>query len=227
MYLSRVLLNDRKRETLHAIASPQLIHGAVESCFGYTPDSEGNRKRLLWRIDNIADKQYLLLLSEGIPKLTSLVQQFGYPDIQPQSQTKAYASFLERLCNGQRWQFRLRANPVHSSMKEANETTRRGKIYAHVTPEQQNQWLMSRTTASGFDIKQNELNLVHSEWKKFRKNNQVNREVVLRVATFEGVLHITDAEKFRYSLTAGIGRAKAYGCGLLTIMHIPGITHDG
>ena len=36
--------------------------------------------------------------------------------------------------------------------------------------------------------------------------------------TYEGMLTVTDAELFRQALTQGIGREKAYGMGLLTIM---------
>jgi CRISPR system Cascade subunit CasE len=41
--------------------------------------------------------------------------------------------------------------------------------------------------------------------------------VVLQVVTYEGHLVVKDAERLRHLLLAGIGRAKAYGCGLLTL----------
>ena len=37
-------------------------------------------------------------------------------------------------------------------------------------------------------------------------------------ATYEGILTITDLEKFKASLINGIGKKKAYGCGFLTII---------
>jgi CRISPR system Cascade subunit CasE len=39
----------------------------------------------------------------------------------------------------------------------------------------------------------------------------------LSTAVFEGQLEITDTEAMRRSLTGGIGPAKGYGCGLLTL----------
>ena len=36
-------------------------------------------------------------------------------------------------------------------------------------------------------------------------------------STFEGMLTVTDRDAFVHALTHGIGRAKGYGCGLLTI----------
>ena len=42
--------------------------------------------------------------------------------------------------------------------------------------------------------------------------------VSLLSVSFEGVLEITDEELFKAALTNGIGRGKAYGMGLLTII---------
>lgn len=220
MYLSRVLLNDRKRETMRALASPQVIHGAVESSFHQQTAKPGEfRKRLLWRVDYVADKCYLLLLSEEQPNLAALVHQFGHPNVLSSGETKAYSPFLEKLQKGQRWQFRLRANPVRNSNTETDESGR-GKVFAHVTAEQQMQWLMARAESCGVALKQEEFAVVHNDWKKFHKGSRGQHQVVLRTATFEGMLSITDADRFRQSLTSGIGRARAYGCGLMTIMRI-------
>ena len=41
--------------------------------------------------------------------------------------------------------------------------------------------------------------------------------MTLGVATFEGVLEVTDPDALRRALTHGIGRGKAYGCGLMTL----------
>ncbi len=41
--------------------------------------------------------------------------------------------------------------------------------------------------------------------------------VTLTTVTYDGILQITDADAFRRALTNGIGHAKAYGCGLLTL----------
>lgn len=38
--------------------------------------------------------------------------------------------------------------------------------------------------------------------------------------SYKGILKVYDEEKFKELLVAGIGRGKAYGMGLLTIVHI-------
>src|SRR5690606_23959414 len=44
-----------------------------------------------------------------------------------------------------------------------------------------------------------------------------SRTVTIRRVQFDGVLAVTDADQFRSTLTQGVGPAKAYGCGLLTL----------
>ena len=43
------------------------------------------------------------------------------------------------------------------------------------------------------------------------------RQVTLRQARFDGTLRVVDAAVLRTALVQGIGRGKAYGCGLLTL----------
>lgn len=211
MYLSRIALNAKRRETMRALASPQLLHGAVEQSFN------GDRRRNLWRIDWLGDTCYLLVLSVSPPDFANIDAQFGYQDSTRKWETKNYDLLIERLQPGQVWRFRLCANPVRSSFREKDETSGRGRVFAHVTQEQQRQWLEARAGACGFSLKKDAFDVVHTQWFKFSKGTEGNRKVTLRTATFEGVLTICDLERFRQALLSGIGRAKAYGCGLLTV----------
>lgn len=219
MYLSRVLLDEHRRETVRALASPQVLHAAVEASF----DNRELQQRLLWRIDRVGGRWYLLLQSSVQPNLSLLVQQFGRMQVDNAGETRDYGPLLHRLANDQRWQFRLRANPVRSSGSEVDGSGR-GKVFAHVTMEQQTRWLLVRAESLGFVLAPDEFCVIHSDWNKFYKGSGGRNQVVLRTATFEGTLRIADVERFRQSLICGVGRAKAYGCGLMTIMRLPGIT---
>lgn len=222
MYISRVQLDVQRRNTLRALSSPQILHGAVETSMGYGSSSNTERRRVLWRVDYVGDKCYLLLVGEHQPDLRVLHEQFGHSDSFHLGDSKPYTALLDRLQAGQRWQFRLRANPVKSSSKEANTRTGRGKLYAHVTKEQQLGWLKSRADDTGFHVQDGEFEVIHTEWKKFHKGLRGNHEVSIRTATYEGLLTITDEHTFRQMLVSGMGRAKAYGCGLMTIMRPAG-----
>ena len=45
-------------------------------------------------------------------------------------------------------------------------------------------------------------------------------KVTLVTAQFDGQLRVTDAQAFQRCLRQGIGRAKSFGCGLLTVAPI-------
>jgi CRISPR system Cascade subunit CasE len=211
MYLSQIPLNTKRRETMQALSSLQLLHGAVEQSF------DGIKQRNLWRIDWLDGSCFLLVLSIEKGDFTHIVEQFGYPESEWQWKTRNYSPLLSSLKSGQIWHFRLSANPVRSSFKEKDKESGRGKIFAHVTPEQQKQWLMDRAESCGFILDTDAFDIVHTQWAKFKKGKNNSHMVTLRTATYEGLLTTTDVELFKQSLINGIGRAKAYGCGLLTI----------
>ena len=208
MYLSRIEINRHRRETMQALSSPQVIHAAVEGSF---PKSNDIAKRNLWRLDRLHSSLYLLLLSCEKPDFTHIVEQFGWPASEQKWETKEYDEFLGRIKTGQSWQFRLCANPVHS-VKIADG--QRGKVYAHVTTEQQKQWLLNRAEKNGFTLSENNFDIIERDNRKFRRNG---KSVTFSTVTFEGLLTITDQKMFSSALQKGIGREKAYGCGLLTL----------
>ncbi|MCM1210679.1 MAG: type I-E CRISPR-associated protein Cas6/Cse3/CasE [Blautia sp.] len=202
MYLSRVTLNIALRETMKALVSPSVFHGAVENSF------DGVRARRLWRIDDLNGKKYILILSEARPNLENFARQFGYDG---EYEIKDYTPLLNKISNGMKWHFRLTANPVVSKSH--------GKIMAHITPEFQKKWLSSRAERLGFSLDDTEFQTVQSKWYDFRKREgKGSSHVRLLSVTFEGILTVTNAEQFRKTLCNGIGREKAYGQGLLTII---------
>jgi len=54
------------------------------------------------------------------------------------------------------------------------------------------------------------------EIQQFKDKQQ--RQVTIAQAHIQGVLSIADQTQFKRSFTQGIGRARAYGCGLLQIV---------
>lgn len=187
---------------MKALVSPSVFHGAVESSF------DGARARRLWRIDDLNGKKYILIVSESVPDLKAFAEQFGYTG---EYETKDYSPFLDRISDGERWQFRLTANPVVSKSH--------GKIMAHITPEYQKKWLAGRAEKLGFALHEIEFQTVQSKWYDFRKKSGAgSARIRLLSVTFEGILTVTDAERFKETLCNGIGREKAYGQGMLTIV---------
>ena len=122
MYLSRIKLDTSRTGTMRGLASPSVFHGAIECA-----DKERTRK--LWRVDTLYGEQILLVLSEDRIDLTSVAEQFGYDS---SYESKIYDGLLERITNGSRWHFRLKANPT---IQKYDENKGRGRVLAHITTE--------------------------------------------------------------------------------------------
>lgn len=218
MYLSRIELDTKSRETMRALASPNRFHGAVETSF------VGERSRNLWRIDTLGDRTYLLLLSRELPRLDALAAQFGYG----RYETRDYDKLLSRIADGRRYKFRLVANPTFSKSpgKDAAVSKTRGRVIGCSTPEFQAEWLCRRAGSHGFDVIYTDDNetrcsftITKSRRLSFDKGSD-GRNVKLLSVTYEGELTVTDAEKFKALLCDGIGRGKAYGQGMMTVVSI-------
>ncbi|MDO4466876.1 MAG: type I-E CRISPR-associated protein Cas6/Cse3/CasE [Bacillota bacterium] len=204
MYLSRVEIDKKKYETMKALYNLEIMHGMVERSF------EGSRQRNLWRMDQLAGKDYLLLLSSTSPNNDNLPEQIGFAD--SKWETKSYDSFLSKISNGSQWHFRLTVNPTVCTYQDSNV---RGKVKAIVTVPAQKEWLKKQGEKRGFSLLDNQFDVVETDWKKIKKDK---REVRIISVSFEGILTVTDVDSFRELLTCGIGREKAYGMGLMTIV---------
>lgn len=204
MYLTRMELDTSKRKTIKALVAPSLIHGAICTAFA-------GRDRVLWRIDSLADKTYLLIVSDEQPDLGAAAEQFGTED---GWRSLEYSAFIDNIHTGDRRRFRLTASPV---ITKSAGTGNRGTVMAHLTPEQQEAWLLARAEKNGFSLVKDEYRVVQSDWVSFRKCADSGRQVQFRRVTFEGLLTVTDEALFREVVKNGIGREKAYGCGMLTV----------
>ena len=231
MYLTRFRINTARTGAHRLLSSPQSLHAAVMSSFAQAPETPaGTSPRVLWRVDRSTAANVLLyIVSPDRPDLTHLVEQAGWPTTGTW-ETFAYTPLLDRIANGDTWAFRLTANPVHSIRRKPDEPTKRT---AHVTPRHQLGWLLKQQERGGFSILQKPENhpiaveedryevVVHDHRKRtFSKTEPLKSQrldVKLVTATYDGRLHVTDADKLRGILTGGLGKAKSYGCGLMTL----------
>lgn len=215
MYLTRFEINTARRGARSLLASPQRLHAAVLAGFpeGRASSPEG---RALWRVDQQDRRAVLYLVSPHRPDLTHLMEQAGWPTTEGWA-TRDYTPLLDRLTTGQRWQFRLTANPVRNGRKA--EDSERSQRFGHVTVAQQTDWLLCRSDQHGFTIpliedKEPDVAVRGRRTVRFSRQEQ---QVTLDTAVFEGHLEVTDPVALRAALTRGIGHGKAYGCGLLTL----------
>lgn len=222
MYLTRCEINPVARGARKLLSSPQAMHAAVLAGFH---TGSGDKGRVLWRVDQDRKHTWLYLVSSAEPDLTHLIDQAGWPTTQTW-QTQSYGPLLARLEAGQEWAFRLRANPTRSVRAAGSG---RGKRVAHVTAAQQLDWLVQRAPGIGIDVgKQDEQTVALSGRgvDQFRRRsdgpdrNGPWGQVTVAWAQFDGKLTVIDPGALRATLTDGVGSAKAYGCGLLTLARV-------
>lgn len=214
---TKMLICPGKREGRKMLTNPNVLHARVSQAF---LDQKADQKsRVLWRLDRRDHEHILYIVGSEKPELEVLHDDAGWPEAPPQ--IADYDRFLTNLKKGQRWWFEVVANPTES---KATERGKRGKIVAHVTVEHQLEWLRRKANMHGFALPESGLGVPRVTERKFLDFGRddpykAKRRSRVKISTvrFAGELEVTDVEALRGALRNGIGRAKGYGCGLLTV----------
>lgn len=201
------------------------MHAAVLASFPEPPTGDrGGEPRVLWRLDQENERCFLYVVSPDEPDFAHLAEQAGWPTTE-RGTSRPYGAFLARLAPGQQWAFRLTANPVRYVPSPSGG---RAKRSAHVTVAQQEAWLLERAERFGFRVTTTkvsgpdgyveipEVAVTRRVTHTFERKGSTS-PVTIGVAQFDGRLEVVDADALRRALVTGIGPAKAYGCGLLTL----------
>lgn len=232
-YLSRIWLNPLRRDAQRLMANPQHTHAAVLGGIAAQPVTE----RVLWRLNRATPhRAEILVLSRSRPSWEHLVEQAGWPNAdEEQARVADYQRLLDLVHLGREFRFRLRANPTSATRNPAHPTRTqkerlgadrpRGVVVAHRTAEHQLAWITaeSRLPSWGFELTRDEAGaarvaLSERDDLSFSKGDAGARtRVSLTTATYDGVLRVSDADLARGSLIEGVGRGRAYGCGLITL----------
>jgi CRISPR system Cascade subunit CasE len=223
---TRIVIDPRHRHTAWILASLERLHAVVSRSLD--PESAWNgdggnvphashASHALWRLDTggVGRPCRLYIVSETTPNEQVLYEQFG---IGPKNiSTCAYEPFLSHLECGQEWGFRLKANPTRSARSDDRS---RGQCRGLTRVDDQIEWLYRKARMSGFHMPINRLEnpeVVIHESRQISFNRH-GMPVTLSSVVYDGVLAVDDPELLRQALTTGIGRAKGYGFGLLTLV---------
>lgn len=112
----------------------------------------------------------------------------------------------EKLLTFPAYRFEITINPVKRDSAS-------GKLVPLRTREAVGEWFAAKAPGWGFEAA--DLEVQSMNVAQFEKKGQ---RVTLGQATLTGLLHVRDAARFARSFMHGIGRGKAFGCGLLQII---------
>lgn len=144
----------------------------------------------------------ILMLSNRQPS-TMVENQYGYVNSKP---------IPDDFLAHDEYRFQVIVNPTRRENASRKLVPLRGR-------EAVGEWFLERSLASwGFETIPKHLQVEAIEVLRFRDKEQ--RPVTIAQAHIEGVLRVTDRSQFVASFEQGVGRARAYGCGLLQIVPV-------
>lgn len=202
MYLSLLHLNLSRIGNLW-VSNPYRVHQRLKIACEGDP-------RLLFRIENTDDGMYILVQSHNNPNWQAAFGDF--PVLQGNPEQK---EFEPRLQARRTYRFRLLANPT---VKKTNEKEGLiGKARFGLFSEQlQYGWLKRKLADAGAELLDWRIiprGMQHSRKDPAKDSQSQTHYAVL----FEGALVVIEPALLKSALESGIGPAKAYGFGLLSL----------
>ncbi|MHB1515364.1 MAG: type I-E CRISPR-associated protein Cas6/Cse3/CasE [Acidiferrobacteraceae bacterium] len=223
MLLHRIHLDPRCREARRDLADPYQLHSTLCRAFS-SPDKKCPEGEFLWRLEPETDPNgcpRILVQSWTIPDWSRIGVQGWLAKADPAIDLKDRLK-LDSLTVGQHFRFRLRANPC---------VKRDGKRLGLLRLEEQEKWVVRKGEQHGFSLPQL-ASFDLSESLQGRVDVHVSQERILggkqhtgngiRIFSvlYDGLLTVTEPEKFRATLQTGIGHGKVMGLGLLSVVPI-------
>ena len=201
MYLSKVQLDWE-----HA-KNPYELHKALWQLF---PDRPDENRNFLFRVENIVKNQSAQLLMQSVEK----------PVPGAKGELLACREIPLQLHEGQFLRFRLRANPIKTIKDvEKGVVEKKGKSFTRtarvplIHEEQQQAWLERKF--DGAALLQS-LNIQKELVLNFRKHKE-QRSGKIQTVLFDGVFQVLNPTALVAMMEQGIGPAKSFGCGMLSI----------
>mgnify|MGYP000961131307 CR=1 FL=1 len=207
MYLTRFLLDPRDRVVRKLVSNRYELHRTLLSAF---PDTPREVIRLLYRLERPAQDELrpLELLAQTLikPQL---------PGLTPARVPSIAVDVKEFHLNpglGESYYFRLEGNPT----VRRKEGKYAGKRVEHRSMEEQCLWLERKAARHGFhlvSLESTDLGKVLSTKLNASKKQTITHQAVL----YQGSLEVTDPDLFLGAVKGGIGGAKGFGFGLLSL----------
>jgi CRISPR system Cascade subunit CasE len=206
LHLTQILVSYEDAVRLLRIRDTYDWHQRVWQAFGAR---DGEARDFLIRVDRKEEAYRVIILSRSVPKK---------PDWCP-SGCFGTKPIPDDYFQHARYRFSLLANPTKKLRVDNADGTRKknGRRMPIVKREELLTWLQRKAKSGGFSVDLDSLRTLPRGREFFHKPDAHG---TLSAIEFQGELVVHDAAQFRATVAAGLGSAKAFGFGLLTIAPI-------
>lgn len=223
MFLNRIHLDPCCREARRDLSDPYQLHSTLCRAFS-EPDKKCSVGEFLWRLEPETDPDgcpRILVQSRTKPDWSSINVRGWLAKADPAIDLR-YRLNLDLLKIGKRFRFRLRANPC---------VTRNGKRLGLLCLEEQEAWIERKGLQHGFilpklasfdlsDSSQERVDVRISQEQMLQGSQHSGNGLRIFSVLYDGILTVTDPDKFRNAQQTGIGHGKVMGLGLLSVVPI-------
>ncbi len=223
MLLSRIHLDLRCRDARRDLANPYQLHSTLCRAFS-PPETKCPQGSFLWRLEPETDSSgypRILVQSRALPDWNGITVKGWLADADVAINLPERLK-LASLLVGQRFRFRLRANPC---------VTRNGKRLGLLKTADQERWLLRKGIQHGFQLPtllsfdyskpdEERIDVRISQENMLRDKQHTDNKIHIFSVLYDGVLSVTEPDRFRSALQSGIGHGKTMGLGLLSVVPV-------
>ncbi|GLZ78244.1 type I-E CRISPR-associated protein Cas6/Cse3/CasE [Actinorhabdospora filicis] len=205
LYLTTITLNPADQDAVADLDDVQRLHRRLMLL---APDDLGDNARraagVLFRIEQDADTTQILVQTRTEPDASRF--PVGYGDFE----CRDIGPVLERLEPGTEVAYRITVNP--SKRLAVDEGPGKLQVFKGAAADE---WWTERATTCGLEL--GEFSSVVLPEAIGKKGPDPRRWIHHVLRRFDGTATVTDPDAVREAVQTGIGRAKAFGAGLLSL----------
>ena len=206
MFLSVLEIDSQAHIARTWLSNPYRVHQRLALAFPNTPSG-----RVLFRIEGEWSPPRIIVQTEVEADWQAAFQQFAVLSSRPQQKP------LEiRVSSGDILRFRLLANPTKRLSAGCPGAKVDGPRVGLFKEADQRGWLERKAAGAGFVPLAVEVRPLSTVVSRKNPSKDHSRQSHLAVQ-FDGLLQVTDPGKLCEAVQAGIGTAKGYGFGLLSL----------
>ncbi|MFE0463866.1 type I-E CRISPR-associated protein Cas6/Cse3/CasE [Kitasatospora sp. NPDC058965] len=204
--LARIRLNTASREVQRDLRDATQLHRTL---MRLVPDDLGATPRhdtgLLYRVEQNARDTTILVQATCQLAPERLSNSYGQVDI------KDLEPMLRAMRANLAVRYRIVLNPVKRERLPLDKKNQRGKVIP-LSGAEADQWWARRATEAGLHLRTLQATPLNSPMPR-REAPRIRHSLI----RYDGTATVTDPKMLTLSLLAGIGRAKSYGAGLLSL----------